>query len=104
MAAPEPVCDGALFRFPLVGLFSVGMAAAALGIALNFANIMALPLLLGVGVWPGVAIGAFVLNWTSGVPVLAAGAVALGNTLEAVPAATPEQPCRAISRDRNRMH
>ena len=29
----EPVQDGALFRFPLVGLFSVGMAACALGLA-----------------------------------------------------------------------
>ena len=28
----EPVQDGALFRFPLVGLFSVGMAACALGL------------------------------------------------------------------------
>jgi alkylation response protein AidB-like acyl-CoA dehydrogenase len=30
---PDPVLDGALFRFPIVGLFSVGMAAAALGLA-----------------------------------------------------------------------
>jgi indole-3-acetate monooxygenase len=30
---PDPVSDGALFRFPIVGLFSVGMAASALGIA-----------------------------------------------------------------------
>ena len=30
---PDPVSDGALFRFPLVGLFSVGIAACALGIA-----------------------------------------------------------------------
>jgi len=30
----EPVRDGALFRFPLVGLFSVGMAACAVGLAL----------------------------------------------------------------------
>ena len=29
----EPVRDGALFRFPVVGLFSVGMAACALGLA-----------------------------------------------------------------------
>jgi hypothetical protein len=34
-AAPlvDPVADGALFRFPIVGLFAVGMAASALGIA-----------------------------------------------------------------------
>ena len=30
---PEPVADGALFRFPLVGLFSIGIAACTLGIA-----------------------------------------------------------------------
>jgi alkylation response protein AidB-like acyl-CoA dehydrogenase len=30
---PDPVLDGPLFRFPVVGLWSVGLAAAALGIA-----------------------------------------------------------------------
>jgi alkylation response protein AidB-like acyl-CoA dehydrogenase len=30
---PEPVQEGALFRFPVVGLWSVGLAASALGIA-----------------------------------------------------------------------
>jgi alkylation response protein AidB-like acyl-CoA dehydrogenase len=30
---PDAVSDGALFRFPLVGLFSIGIAACALGIA-----------------------------------------------------------------------
>lgn len=30
---PDPVSDGALFRFPVVGLFSVGIAACALGVA-----------------------------------------------------------------------
>ena len=30
---PDPVSDGALFRFPLVGLFSIGLAACALGVA-----------------------------------------------------------------------
>ena len=52
-----------------LGYGSYGMLAVLLLLAL------AAVLLLGVGVWPGVAIGAFVLNWTSGVPVLAAGAV-----------------------------
>ena len=33
MPLPEPVLDGALFRFPVVGLWAVGMAAAALGLA-----------------------------------------------------------------------
>jgi alkylation response protein AidB-like acyl-CoA dehydrogenase len=30
---PDPVADGALYRFPVVGLWSVGIAACALGIA-----------------------------------------------------------------------
>jgi len=30
---PDPVSDGALFRFPLVSLFSIGIAACALGVA-----------------------------------------------------------------------
>lgn len=30
---PDPVSDGALFRFPFAGLFSIGIAACALGIA-----------------------------------------------------------------------
>ena len=30
---PDPVSDGALFRFPIVGLWSIGLAACALGIA-----------------------------------------------------------------------
>jgi signal transduction histidine kinase len=40
---------------------------------------------LGRGAWPGVALGAFVANlWTPGVGPLVAGAIAAGNTLEAV--------------------
>lgn len=34
--------------------------------------------------WPGVAIGAFILNATSGVSLLGAAAIAAGNTIEAV--------------------
>src|SRR2546423_7883107 len=41
-------------------------------------------LLLGLRYWPGIAVGAFLLNWTAGVPVAAAAGIALGNTLEAV--------------------
>ena len=33
MPLVDPVADGALFRFPLIGLFAVGMSAAALGLA-----------------------------------------------------------------------
>ena len=41
-------------------------------------------LLLGVRYWPGIAVGAFLLNWTADVPVAGAAGIALGNTLEAV--------------------
>ena len=40
--------------------------------------------LLGFRLWPGVAIGAFVVNVTAGAPFLAACGMAAGNTLEAV--------------------
>src|SRR5437660_12753158 len=43
-------------------------------------------LLLGLRYWPGVAVGAFLLNWTAGVPVAGAAGSALGHTLEAVSA------------------
>src|SRR5437763_1214735 len=41
-------------------------------------------LLLGPRYWPGIAVGAFLLNWTAGVPVAAGAGIALRNTLEAV--------------------
>src|SRR5205809_2753346 len=43
-------------------------------------------LLLGLRAWPGIALGAFLLNWTAGVPTLGAVGIATGNTLEAVTA------------------
>jgi len=44
-------------------------------------------LLLGLRLWPGIALGAFVLNWTAGVSAAGAAGIAAGNTLEAVAAA-----------------
>ncbi|PYO12030.1 MAG: hypothetical protein DMD31_17510, partial [Gemmatimonadetes bacterium] len=41
-------------------------------------------LLAGVRYWPGIAIGALLLNATSGVSFLGAAGIAMGNTLEAV--------------------
>jgi PAS domain S-box-containing protein len=41
-------------------------------------------LLLGPRLWPGIALGAFLLNWTAGVSVAGAAGIATGNTLEAV--------------------
>jgi two-component system NtrC family sensor kinase len=40
--------------------------------------------LYGYGLWPGIAVGAFLVNLSVGAPVLVAGGIALGNTLEAV--------------------
>jgi PAS domain S-box-containing protein len=44
--------------------------------------------LLGPGVWPGVALGAFLANAATPIPLAAAAAIAVGNTLEAVLAAS----------------
>jgi PAS domain S-box-containing protein len=44
-------------------------------------------LLLGFRFWPAITLGAFVVNLTGGIVPLAAGAMAIGNTLEAVTAA-----------------
>src|SRR5437763_8828481 len=41
-------------------------------------------LLLGLRLWPGIALAAFLLNWTAGVSAAGAAGIALGNTLEAV--------------------
>src|SRR5256886_227017 len=41
-------------------------------------------LLLGLRLWPGIALGAFLLNWTAGVSAAGAVGIATGNTLEAV--------------------
>jgi len=44
-------------------------------------------LLLGLRLWPGIALGAFLLNWTEGVSAGGAAGIAVGNTLEAIVAA-----------------
>ena len=41
-------------------------------------------LIFGSRLWPGVAAGAFLANWSAGVPVLAAVGMGCGNTLEAL--------------------
>lgn len=56
--------DTALVLMPLLlGALTTALAIAALGIALNFANVIALPLLLGVGVSFNIY---FVMNWRAG--------------------------------------
>src|SRR2546430_3716046 len=38
-------------------------------------------LLLGLRCWPGIAVGALLLNWTAGIPVAGAAGIALGNKI-----------------------
>jgi len=40
--------------------------------------------LYGAGLWPGIAVGAFFVNWSAGAPLLVACGMALGDTLEAL--------------------
>jgi PAS domain S-box-containing protein len=40
--------------------------------------------LYGTCLWPGIAVGAFLVNWSIGAPLLVASGMALGNTLEAL--------------------
>jgi PAS domain S-box-containing protein len=44
-------------------------------------------LLMGTRFWPGIALGAFLVNLTGGIPPLTAAGIAVGNTLEALVAA-----------------
>ncbi|HEX6837835.1 MAG TPA: MASE1 domain-containing protein, partial [Polyangia bacterium] len=80
----------------IAGLAAVYAAAAKLGLLMDavsgFATLVwpaagiALVALLrmGVRVWPGVFVGAFVVNVWTGAPPLVALGIAAGNTLEAV--------------------
>jgi signal transduction histidine kinase/CheY-like chemotaxis protein len=76
-------------------LFTVYLATAKFGLSFFAINIFAAPvwpcsgiaiaalLLFGMRLWPAIALGAFVVNLVTGAPVLAALAIAAGNTLEA---------------------
>jgi len=79
----------------MAGLAGVYLGAARLGLLAAVAQrvvssvwppagiALAALLLGGVRLWPGVWIGAFLLNVTSGVPAAGAAVIAAGNTLEA---------------------
>ena len=68
-------------RYVTIG-YSVSLVWPPAGIAL------AALVLLGVRYWPGIAIGAFLVNVATPIPEAAAAGIALGNTLEALLAAT----------------
>lgn len=77
-------------------LFVIYFTTAKLGLSLNAVSGFAAPvwpstgialaaiLILGYRFWPGIALGAFLINFTTGAPLFVAAGVAVGNTLEAV--------------------
>ena len=67
-------------RYASIG-HSISLVWPPTGIAL------AALVVLGFGAWPGVAIGAFLANAATPVPLATAGFIAVGNTLEAILAA-----------------
>jgi PAS domain S-box-containing protein len=80
----------------VAGIAALYFATAKLGLALVVAYETATPVWLPTGIaigavlifgyrmWPGIALGAFFANYTLGLEMTAAGAIAVGNTLEAV--------------------
>src|SRR5437868_9108427 len=80
----------------MAGIAALYVAAAKLGFTLAFAAeqvsvvwpptglAIAAIFILGLELWPGVFLGAFLANITSHEPILSASAIAAGNTLEAV--------------------
>jgi signal transduction histidine kinase len=77
-------------------LFAIYVSTAKFGLMLDavsgFATLVWPPagialaalLLFGLRLWPGIALGAFLVNLLTGAPVLTAGGMAVGNTLEAM--------------------
>ena len=81
---------------PVGGFASVVWAPSGVAIAAV--------LLMGLGVTPGIWLGAFAANLFAGAPVAAAAAVAAGNTLAAVLAATLLARVRPFDRSLGRLH
>src|SRR5437867_11961100 len=77
-------------------LFVVYFSTAKLGLMMDavsgFATLVWPPtgislaalLLFGLRLWPGIALGALLVNFVTGAPVLTAGGMALGNTRDAL--------------------
>lgn len=78
----------------IIILFGVYFITAKIGLAIhpvnNFATLIWLPsgvslaalLIFGFKIWPGITMGAFLANLTTGAPPLVALGIAMGNTLE----------------------
>jgi diguanylate cyclase (GGDEF)-like protein/PAS domain S-box-containing protein len=87
------------FRFRIIAIGTIAaiyVALAKLGFTMAFTAdqvtlvwpptglSLAALLLLGVGVWPGILLGAFIANLTTHEPLAVASCIAIGNTLEAL--------------------
>ena len=96
---PQPVTEtanNARYAAAILVLAAVYFVAARIGFAASAVHpvvssawppsgiAFALLLLLGLPYWPAIAIGAFVVNLSGGVPLLGALSIAAGNTLESV--------------------
>ena len=90
-------CAGSLSCLAGMGILAtVYLAAARLGLSLAVMHpnvslvwpptgiALAALLLFGSRLWPGIALGAFLANALTGVPVATAGGIAVGNSLEAL--------------------
>src|SRR5919197_109373 len=87
-----------LYTVRLAGLLAAYVITARLGLQLDavsgFATLVWPPsgialaglLLFGRGLWPAIALGAFVVNAAAGAPLLSALGISAGNTLEALAA------------------
>src|SRR5207244_11368401 len=83
----------------IIGLAAIYFAAGKLGLSLAFVHAsatavwpptgiaLAVLLLFGTRVWPGVLIGAFLVNVTTAGSAVSSAGIAIGNTLEALLAA-----------------
>src|SRR5262249_25585546 len=92
---------GVSYAVQVAGLAAVYFVAAKLGLTMAFVAeqvtavwpptgiaLVAL-LLFGYRAWPGIALGAFLVNATTNAPLGTAAAIALGNTLEALAGGSP---------------
>src|SRR2546422_2548917 len=98
MARPPIAARGgaAIATASILGLAAVYFAAGKFGLSLALVNTsttavwpptgiaLAALLLLGLRVWPGIAIGAFLVNLTTTADLPSSVGIAVGNTLEAI--------------------
>ena len=90
------VADRRLYLLLIVALAAIYYGAAKLGLSLAFTTpsvtavwpptgiALAAVLLLGYSVWPGIALGAFLANAWTDIPIYTTLGITVGNTLEAV--------------------